>query len=59
MIENPFWIFKIKSLNKLWQSGLVLHSDVIMETPPWFNPMLRIVFKCKWFSEGIIVVGEV
>ena len=58
VIYNPFWLDFINSVKSINKTEIILHRDIIHESPLWFNPNLKINFKKPWYDKGIRKIND-
>ena len=59
VIYNPFRLDFIKSVKSIYKTDIISHRDIIHETPLWFNPHLKIIFKKSWYDNGIRKINDI
>ena len=59
VIYNSFWLDFIKCVKAIFKTDIILHRDIIHETPLWFNPHLKINFKKPWYDKGIRKINDI
>ena len=59
IIQIPFWRDVLDCLKLLFKSDVCNNINTICATSLWYNSMLRLPLKHKWFKKGVSIIGDI
>ena len=60
LLKNPFWISMVRALESFHQLLSEKNTtELTMNSPIWFNPLINIEFVKKWDDKGLRCLGDV